>query len=171
MKNFLLKFCIITFAFAALMTSAQADIFYKTKVTGKITHVSLISDTQKIAHFKVDIAFSKAKCRATYQGEEIPCTVTHYPSKDKEGLLVFSYFKVSLNLPSLVKKSCTHDNRCEELLSMLRACHSNCFEITHRKVRVLCLNNRSAKNVLQIDTPSKEEAFHIISRVWWPHRK
>lgn len=171
MKNFLLKFCLIAFAVAAFMTSVHADVFYRTKVRGMITHVSLISDTQKIARFTVDVAFSSAKCRATYKGEEIPCTISHYPSKDKEGLLVFSYFKITLNLNALVKKSCTHDNRCDELLTIIRNCHSNLYEITYRKVRVLCLNDRSEKNILQIDTPSKEEAFHILSRVWWPKQK
>lgn len=175
MKHTLLKFCLVTFILAALSTAVRADIFYKTRVKGKITHVSLISDTQKIGQFNVNITFSSHKCRATVKGEVIPCNISIYPGTDREGLLCYSTFKVTLNLPAIVKHSCNHDNRCEELLKLLPRCQTNChqsqFEVSFRKVRVLGLNDWSKPNILQIDTPSKEEAFHIISKVHWPEQK
>lgn len=156
---------------AALTTGVRADVFYKTKVIGKISHVSLISNSQKIGQFKINVAFSAFKCRATLEGEPLPCSITTMPVKEKYGLITYSFFKVSLNLPIIIKKSCNRDNRCEQLLNIIRNCHSNYFEVSFRKVRVLHLNDRSAENVLQIDTPSKEEAFHIVSRVHWPREK
>lgn len=171
MKSLLIKFCLLTFILAALSSVAHADIFYKARVSGKITHVSLISDTQKIGQFSVDVAFSSHKCRATLRGEVIPCQITTYPTKDREGLLCYSTFKVALNLPAIVKKSCHRDNRCEQLEKLIRTCHPHFYEVSFHQVRVLGLNDRSKANILQIDTPSKEEAFHIISKVRWPKQK
>lgn len=175
MKYILLKFCLLTFLLAAVSTAVHADIFYKTKVKGKFTHVSLISDTQKIGKFTVNITFSKYKCRATLKGEVIPCNITIYPTKERYGLLTYSSFKVALNLPTLVKLSCIRDNRCEELLNLLPRCQNSChqtqFEVSFNKVRVLGLNDWSKTNILQIDTASKEAAFHVLSKVSWPEQK
>ena len=171
MVHKLLKISLMTLALVVSVTSVKADIFYHTKVTGKITHVSLISDTEKIATFNVDISFSSAKCRATVENEEIPCTISHLPSHEKDGLNLYSYFKVILNLHKIVEESCRSDSRCEKLLNLTRYCSPNFYEVSYRRIHIPHLNDRSAENILQIDTPSKEEAFHVISKIRWPEEK